>query len=227
MNTDTINIMSDTIIQNVIEDLHSDRIPLKTDLVKTINSYGVEGLDWWHSWKCDENYDINIYDKDEYTLGVAVYATWFDGEHIQTDINKIVAETSLDKVKWRAIASQTLHHVELLVTLRIAVDLSAYNAEQAIKTAYNRFNEGDLDIMHALEHCTAKAVITDDFPKIGKRCFNVNVLETRSKDFQVYADSSAEAEDLVRNHLHTHVVLTTDDSIGYDMLAVQQEMNNR
>lgn len=214
--------MNNTIIQNVIEDLHSARMPLKTDLIKTINNYGVEGLDWWHSWECDGDYDVNVYDKDEYTLGVAVYATWFDGKHIQTDINKIVAETSLEKAKWRAIASQTLHHVELSVTLRIAVDLSAYNADQAIKTAYNRFNEGDLDIMHALEHCTAKAVITDDLPEIGERCFNVNVLETRSKDFQVYADSADEAENWVRNHLHTHVTLTADDSIGYDVLAEQQ-----
>lgn len=116
-----------------------------------------------------------------------------------------------------------LYPVELTVTLRLPVSQEAYCVERAVSDAINRFNRGELDITQAFEHCTSKAVITDDFPKIGKRCFSVNVLETRSKDFQIYADSADEAENLVRNHLHTHVVLTTDDSIGYDVLAEQQE----
>lgn len=111
------------------------------------------------------------------------------------------------------------YNVELTANLRLDIVSVAPSAADAIREAIKRFDSGSLDIIHALEHCTTDAVITDDLPKIGERCFNVNVLETRSRDFQVYADSTDEAENLVRNHLHTHVVLTADDLIGYDVLA--------
>lgn len=215
--------MNDTLNDKILKDLTTEEHPLRQALVGYINRRGVDNLEWWYDWECDGNdYDVNVYHNlDEDNFGVIVYATWFDGKFLQTDSNKVVARTSLDKATWREIAGQALHNVELTVTLRLPVSQKAHCAERAVNDAINRFSRGEFDITQAFEHCTSKAVIIDDLPKNGDKCFTVNVLETRSKDIQVYAASANDAENLVRNHLHTHVALTADDTIGYDVLVQQ------
>lgn len=197
--------------------------PLRLALIEAIESAGIDALDFWQDWACDgNNYDVHFHHDEEKNSPCAIaYATWSDGEYLQTDTNIIVAEIVLDTAEWCAMGNQPMrsHNVELRIALHIAVNLAAHSAEQAIEAAYRRFHKGDLDIMHALEHCTAKAVITDDLPRNGDKCFTVNVLESLNRDFKVYADSASEAENLVRSHLHTHIALTDDDTIGYDVIA--------
>lgn len=202
--------------------LANTKSQLCLEILNELKIAEAEDFNYWMHWHHrGKTFDVNVFNDGDVIVFQA-YPTTFDGQCFNTNTRKIVAETQLNWHVWKAMAAAMVlptHNVELTVTLRIDVAIQSLSPGEATERAIKKFNDGNLDVIHALEHCECRAKITDDIPPIGDNCYEFNLLESLSKNVRVYAPSAIEAEDHLKNYIDTHVKLDINDSIGIDVLS--------
>lgn len=212
----------------LLAELENPISQFRLELLCEINNVSVEEIDYWIDWHHKGNhYDVNIFSQES-DLILQVYPTNACVKYTDTKTYETLAEISINLADYLAKTDNSELHsynVQINLTIPLGFEVKCLSAREAIEKAIIDFRNSyeihlsrSLDEIRSLKELNYSAHVTNEIPRIGNNCYKFNLLESLSKEVEVFASSPNEAEDHLKNHLTTHLKLGNDDSIGIDVL---------